>query len=79
MKSVAAGVCAKDDEAQQVHAALKALVGLGRLNTPSNQPELMQAYDSIRVTQEGHRVKLYLDLPQSTVESFLNAWMGKVR
>ena len=79
LKSVAAGVCAKDDEAQQVQAALKALVGLGRLNTPSNQPELMQAYDSIRVTQEGHRVKLYLDLPQSTVESFLNAWMGKVR
>jgi hypothetical protein len=79
LKSVASGVCAKDDEAQQVQAALKALVGLGRLNTPSNQPELMQAYDSIRVTQEGHRVKLYLDLPQSTVESFLNAWMGKVR
>ena len=79
LKSVAAGVCTKDDEAQQVQAALKALVGLGRLNTPSNQPELMQAYDSIRVTQEGHRVKLYLDLPQSTVESFLNAWMGKVR
>lgn len=79
LNSVAAGMCATDDQAQQVQAALKALVGLGRLNAPANQPELLQAYDGIRVTQEGHRVKLYLDLPQSTVESFLNAWMGKVR
>jgi hypothetical protein len=52
---------------------------LGRLNTPASQPEMLQAYDSIRVTQDAHRVKLYLDLPQATVESFLNTWMGRVK
>jgi hypothetical protein len=79
LNGVASGICAKDEDAQQVESALKALVALGRLNTPSSQPEMLQAYDSIRVTQEGHRVKLYLDLPQTTVESFLNTWMGKVK
>jgi hypothetical protein len=75
----AAGLCNSDQDAQQVHDALRALVGLARLNTPATQPELLAAYDAVRVTQEAHNVKLYLDIPQAAVEKFIDTWMGRAR
>jgi hypothetical protein len=79
VNGTAVGVCKSDQDAQQVHDALRALVGLARLNTPSTQPELLQAYDAIRVTIEGHTVRLHLDIPQTAVEKFLDTWMGRAR
>jgi predicted RNA polymerase sigma factor len=67
--------CSTDDGAQQVQGALKALVGLGRLSVPKDQPELAQVYDSIRITEESRRVKMYLDIPQATVDRFLSLWL----
>jgi hypothetical protein len=77
LKGVADGLCSNDQGAQQVHDALKALVGIGRLSVPKEQPDLAQVYDTIRVTQESHRVKLYIDVPQPMVDKFLNLWMGR--
>ncbi|HTS77740.1 MAG TPA: hypothetical protein VMG40_16130 [Bryobacteraceae bacterium] len=68
--------CASDDGAQQVQGALKALVGIGRLSVPKNQPDLAQVYDAIQITQDGHIVKLHLDVPQSMVDKFLGLWLG---
>jgi hypothetical protein len=73
----AAGLCNTDQDAQQVHDALRALVGLARLNTPASQPELLAAYDAIRITQEGHNTRVYLDIPQPAVEKFIETWMGR--
>jgi hypothetical protein len=69
--------CASDDGAQQVEGALKAAIGLGRLSAPKNQPQLAQVYDRMQVTQEGHKVRLHLDVPQSMVDQFLGIWLGK--
>ena len=69
--------CSSDDAAQQVEGALKALIGIGRLSLPRNQPDLAQVYDTIRVTQEGHRVRLHIDVPENMADKFIRIWMGR--
>lgn len=77
LSGVASANCSDEAGAQQVYGALKALIGLGRLSVPKNQPELAQVYDTMRVTQEAQRVKLYLDVPQPMVDKFLGIWLGR--
>lgn len=79
LSGVAAGECATDPSAEEVQGALKAFIGLGRLNTPANQKELQSAWDGIRVTLQDKRVKLYIDVPQNTVDQFVNLWTGRGR
>ncbi len=73
--AVASATCANEDGAQQVQGALRALVGLGRLSVPKNQPDLAKAFDMMRVTQEGSRVKLYINVPEAEADKFLKMWM----
>lgn len=79
LNGVASGECSTDQSAEDVQGALKAFIGLGRLNTPANQPELLAAYDGLRVTEQDKRVKLYIDVPQNVVDQFLTLWMGRGR
>jgi hypothetical protein len=79
LSGVAAGECSTDQSAEEVRGALKAFIGLGRLNTPANQPELQAAWDGLRVTEQDKRVKLYIDVPQNVVDQFLSLWVGRAR
>jgi hypothetical protein len=79
LNGVAAGQCATDASAEEVQGALKAFVGLGRLNTPADQKEMQAAWDGMRVTLQDKRVKLYIDVPQNVVDRFINLWMGRGR
>ncbi len=79
LNGVASGQCATDPAAEDVQGALKAFIGLGRLNTPANQPEMQKAWDGMRVTLQDRRVRLYIDVPQEMVDQFLGLWMGRKR
>jgi hypothetical protein len=79
LNGTALGDCSTDQGAEEVQGALKAFIGLGRLNTPANQPEMQAAWDGMRVTLQDKRVKLYIDVPQNVVDQFLNLWMGRRR
>jgi hypothetical protein len=79
LNGVAAGECSTNQDAEEVQGALKAIIGLGRLNTPPNQKELLSAYDGLRVTLDSKRVKLYIDVPQNIVDQFLSLWTQKGR
>jgi hypothetical protein len=79
LNGVASGECSTDQSAEEVQGALKAFVGLGRLNTPANEKELQAAWDGMRVTLQDKRVRLYIDVPQNVVDRFLNLWMGRGR
>ncbi|MGH9558501.1 MAG: hypothetical protein ACRD30_04615 [Bryobacteraceae bacterium] len=72
---LAFALCTSDDSAQQVEGAIKAAIGIGRLSAPKDKPEFAQIYDGIRATQEGNRVKLYIDIPQNLADEFLSAWL----
>ena len=79
LSGLASGECSTDAAAEDVQGALKAFIGLGRLNTPANQPEMLAAWDGLRTTREDKRVKLYIDVPQNVVDQFLGLWMGRRR
>lgn len=79
LNGVASGDCSTDQSADEVQGALKAFIGLGRLNTPANQKELQSAWDGLRVTLQDKRVKLYIDVPQNVVDQFVNLWTGRGR
>ena len=79
LSGVASGECSTGQDAEEVQGALKAFIGLGRLNTPANQPEMQKAWDGMRTTLENKRVKLYIDVPQNVVDQFLALWMGRKR
>ncbi len=79
LSGVAAGQCSTDQGAEDVQGALKAFIGLARLNTPADQKELQSGLDGLRVTTQDKRVKLYIDVPQNIVDQFLNLWIGRRR
>ncbi len=79
LNGVLAGECSTDANAEEVQGALKAFIGLGRLNTPKGQPEMEKAWDGMRTTLEGKRVRLYVDVPQEVVDQFLALWVGRGR
>jgi hypothetical protein len=71
----ATGTCATDRDAKRIHDAFRGLIGLGRLNTPDNQPDMLRVYDSIDVKQDGRTVNVAASVPEELVDKFLNAFV----
>jgi hypothetical protein len=75
---VHAGVdCRSDNDARHVHDALKGIIGLGRLSTPDNQPELLKLYDAIEVNQQQTAVRIEAQIAPAQVDQFVNLWLRK--
>ncbi|HUA86237.1 MAG TPA: hypothetical protein VMB85_20415 [Bryobacteraceae bacterium] len=77
LNGLARADCSSDQDAEQVAGAVRALIGIGRLSVPKNHPELAQVYDTLRVTQEARRVRLYVAVPQTMVDQFLGMWLRR--
>jgi hypothetical protein len=69
--------CRTLDDARHVHDALRGAIGMARLSTPDNQPELLRVYDAIQVTQGNSRVDVSGDLPADEVDRVLAIWLKK--
>jgi hypothetical protein len=66
------GVATGEQEAKQLAAAMKGLIGLGRLSTPSDRPQLLRAFDALKVAQEGPQVRLDASLEEPLAEQLLD-------
>jgi hypothetical protein len=76
--AVAAEVTSKtESDAKFVHDMVKGVVGLGRLNTPDNHPEMLKLYDAIQVTQQQTHTKVTADIPADLAEWFLDMWLKR--
>ncbi|MEO7142105.1 MAG: hypothetical protein ABI165_01235 [Bryobacteraceae bacterium] len=64
------GICTTDAGAKQVHDALKGFIGLGRLTTPDNRPEMLRLYDSFQVNQNQRAVGVKANIPLELVDRF---------
>lgn len=73
------GNCSTDADAKKIHDLLKGLIGMGRLSTPDNQPDMLKVYDGIDVKQDGRAVNVAANVQQDIVDKFLGAFMGKRR
>jgi hypothetical protein len=71
----AAGNCRDDASAKQIHDALRGVIGIGRLSTPDNQPDLLRAYDGIKVEQQGKVVNVTAKVPQDLVDKVLDTFL----
>jgi hypothetical protein len=69
------GVAASAQDAQQVHDALVGFIGLGRMLTPKNQPDLQRAFDGVHVTQEGSRVRVQIAEPEDLAAKYIGLWL----
>lgn len=54
--------------AKQIHDALRGIIGIGRLTTKADQPDMLRFYDSIKVTADDSRVNVSVDAPFEMLE-----------
>lgn len=57
-----------EKDAMNIRDAVRGLVGLGRLNTPDNQPDLLKIWDGINVDQQGRAISIRADVPQDLID-----------
>jgi hypothetical protein len=69
------GVCNTSQDAQQIRDAVKALVGIGRLSTKSDQPDMLKVYDGIQVFNDQQNVKVDIRVEERIVDQFLRTWL----
>ena len=73
----AVGTCTTPENAKQIHDLLKGLVGIGRLSTPADEPEMLRIYDSIQVQQQANTVNIAADVPQDLVDKFIDTFVAR--
>lgn len=69
--------CKTSDDGRHIHDALRGLIGMGRLSTPDNQPDMLKMFDAIEVTQSQAIVHVGAKLPQDLVDKFLDVWLRR--
>jgi len=67
--------CKTERDAKFVHDIVKGIVGLGRLNTPDSQADMLKVYDAIQVTQQQTHAQVKADIPQELAHKFLDLWL----
>ena len=69
--------CRTDRDAKRINDAIKGLVGIGRLSTPDNQPELLKLYDAVKVAQQQAHVQVVAQVGSDLVDQFLDLWLKR--
>ena len=70
------GVTATEKDAMNLRDAVRGMVGLGRLNVPENEPDLLRVWDGITVDQVGRSVSLKLDIAQELIDRMIAMLSG---
>jgi hypothetical protein len=59
-------------QAKQVHGALRGLIGIGRLTTPPEKPEMLRVLDAFVIAQEGAQLRVKADLAADLLAKVVN-------
>jgi hypothetical protein len=65
------GTAATEKDALNLRDAVRGIVGLGRLNVPENQSELLKVWDGITVDQQGRSISLHADVAQDLIDKLM--------
>ena len=57
--------------AKQLHTQLRGLIGMGRLATPDNKPELLKLYDAIQTKLDDKKIAVEADLAEAEIDALL--------
>ncbi len=69
--------CRTERDAKRINDAIRGLVGIGRLSTPDNQPDLLKLYDAVKVTQQQAHVQILAQVGSDLVDKFLDLWLKR--
>lgn len=69
--AAATGDCRTEADARTLSESLRGLAGLARLGVPKSRPDLQRVFDGIQVTQDGHVVKVNVDIPEDLADKLL--------
>jgi hypothetical protein len=72
LKGFIEGVCGTPQDAKALSDATRGMVGMGRLNTPENQPDLLRLWDGVKVQQTDRKVTVTVDIGQDLINQLLN-------
>jgi hypothetical protein len=65
------GMTFTEKDAVNLRDAVRGIVGLGRLNVPENQPELLKVWDGFTVDQQGRAVTIHAEIPQDLIDKMV--------
>ena len=68
-KLTVTGTCQDEAGAKTLHSGIRGLIGIGRLTTPQDQPELLRVFDALITKQDGAVVEFTADLSMQQLES----------
>ena len=68
LDALATGLCRSEQDARSLSDAVRGLIGLGRLSTPDNEPEMLRFYDAIQVEQQQRTVRVRAQIPQDLLD-----------
>jgi hypothetical protein len=71
MRSEVHGTAATEKDAVNLRDTVRGIVGLGRLNVPENQSDLLKVWDGITVDQQGRSISLHADISQDLIDRML--------
>lgn len=72
VKFHAEGVYSTPESARQINDALRGLVGIGRLRTPDNQPELLRVYDAIEIKVRERNLTIDFNLNAELIDKLVD-------
>jgi hypothetical protein len=72
------GTAVTEKEAMNLRDAVKGIVGLGRLNVPESQPDLLRVWDGIAVDQQGRSISIQMDIAQGLVDKLIQMLNSKL-
>jgi hypothetical protein len=71
LKALAEGYCGSAQDAKSLADAARGMVGVARLKTPEEQPELLRVWDGIKVVQADRKITLTVDVGQDLIDQLL--------
>jgi hypothetical protein len=71
LRSEVHGTTRTEKDAVNLRDAVRGIVGLGRLNVPENQSELLKVWDGITVDQQGQSVAIHADVAQDLIDKMV--------
>jgi hypothetical protein len=76
LKGFVEGDCTTAQDAKNLSDAARGMVGMARLNTPEDQPDLLRVWDGFKVEQSDRKVTLTMDVGQDLVDQLLKLAQG---
>jgi hypothetical protein len=69
----AEGAYPDDAAARQIHDALRGFLGMARLRTPNEQPDLLRVYDQVSIKMKGRTVIIGFHAPFDLADRTINS------